>query len=352
VITIATTLLIFLAVLAVLILAHELGHFATARASGVDVEEFGFGFPPALLKIKRGQTVYSINLIPLGGFVKLAGEEDSQVPRSLAAKPVGTRLLILAAGSIMNVLLPIVLLSASYMVPRDVVVQTVSAGEVAAGSPAEKAGIQKGDVMVAINGRPVRNSGELLYNIRLHLGSAIELDTQRDGATRKVQITPRWNPPPGQGPIGVIIQASPGVSTGKESYPFWKAVPKGMVSLWETLVLFKNEILRWFIQGTAPQVAGPVGIAQMTGEVAQAGFSPLLSFAAFLSINLAIVNLFPLPALDGGRIAFVLLEWVRRGKRISAKREGLVHLVGFLMLMGLIVVVSYYDIMRMLGEGS
>jgi regulator of sigma E protease len=346
-----TTILVFLAVLAVLILAHEAGHFITARASGVRVEEFGFGFPPALLKIKRGETTYSINLFPVGGFVKLAGEEDPGVPHSLASKGIGTRLLILAAGSLMNVLLPIILLSASHIIPHNVAIQTVSVREVALDSPAEKAGIKAGDTLLAINGRPLRNSGELFYNVHLNLGSPIELETQRADSIRKVQITPRWKWPTGQGPLGITIQAS-SPSMTRESSPFWEAIPKGMRSLWEALILLKNEVLRLILQGTAPQVAGPVGIAQMTGEVAQSGFSPLLSFTAFLSINLAIINILPLPALDGGRIAFVLLEWVRRGKRISPKREGLVHLIGFVMLMALIIIVTYNDILRIFGEGS
>ncbi len=344
-----TTIPIFLAVLAVLIIAHELGHFFTARAFGVRVEEFGFGFPPALWKIKRGETTYSINLFPLGGFVKLAGEEDPHESHSLASKSIGARLLILAAGSLMNVLLPVMLLSASHLVPHNVVTETISVKEVAPNSPAEEAGIKADDTLLALNGLPLRNVGELLYNIHLNLGSPIELETQQGGTIRKIQITPRWNPPKGQGALGIVIEAS-NSSTIRESYPFWIAIPKGVLSLGEAFVLFKNEVLRLFLIGSAPEIAGPVGIAQMTGAVARAGFGPLLAFSAFLSINLAIINLLPLPALDGGRIAFVLLEWVRRGKRISPKRESLVHLVGFVMLMSLIIIVTYYDILRILAE--
>lgn len=347
---IIVTLLIFMAVLAVLILVHEFGHFITARASGVMVEEFGFGFPPRIVGIKRGETTYSINAIPLGGFVKLAGEEDPNVPRSLASKSAATRLLILSAGSIMNALLPIVLLSASLAVPHDVVLQKVSVKEVAVGSPAEIAGLQAGDVIEYINGQKLRNASELSYNIQLNLGSPVTLGIQRDNLPpQNITVVPRWNPPANQGAIGILLQNT-ALGTTRETLPVWRAVPGGIRSTWEAFVLFKNEVLSWIIQRVAPQLTGPVGIAVMTGAVAQGGFAAILSFTAFLSINLAIVNILPLPALDGGRIAFVLLELVRRGKKVSPKREGLVHAVGFAMLMAVFVVITYYDILHIFQE--
>jgi regulator of sigma E protease len=138
----------------------------------------------------------------------------------------------------------------------------------------------------------------------------------------------------------------------KQSEPIWKAVPMGWTECGQTLVLFKNEIVRWIVGAASPQVTGPVGMAQLTGEVARAGISPLFEFAAFISINLGIVNILPLPALDGGRIAFVLLEMVRRGRRVSAKTEGLVHLIGFALLLALILVVTYGDISNIITTGS
>ena len=151
--------------------------------------------------------------------------------------------------------------------------------------------------------------------------------------------------------MGIVI-GMPYLTIVSQHQPFWEAVPSGALACIEAFGLFKNEITRWVIGAAPPQVAGPVGIAQITGEVAKAGISPLLEFSAFLSINLAIINLFPLPALDGGRIAFVLLEWVRRGKRITPKVEGLVHLVGFAMLITVMLVVTYQDILRIISGGS
>ena len=167
----------------------------------------------------------------------------------------------------------------------------------------------------------------------------------------EVNVKPRWNPPQGQGATGITIIGVDSTIV-PESYPIWKAVPSSIIHCWEILVLFRNEVIGWFIRGTAPQLTGPIGIAELTGEMAKAGLSPLLEFAALISINLAIINLFPFPGLDGGRLIFVALEWVRRGKRISPKREGLVHLIGFIVLMLLIVVISYYDIAHIIQGGN
>jgi len=339
----------FFAVIVVLILAHELGHFITAKASGVRVDEFGLGFPPRLLSVRRGETRYSLNAIPLGGFVKMAGEEDPKVPRSLASKSIGTRLLVLSAGSLMNFLLPLLLFSIAFMIPHNLVIGQVMVEEVALNSPADRAGIEPGDTFLSINNKPVNNIGDLHRYIHLNLGKEIAILVQRsDSTTEDVQVIPRWRPPEGQGAIGIVISA-PNLTITSQRYPFWKAIPMGVSACIETFVLFKNGIISMII-GTAPvAVAGPVGIAQLTGEVAKAGISPLLEFAAFLSINLAIINIFPLPALDGGRIAFVLLEWVRRGRRISPKKEGLVHLIGFVMLMAAFLAITYHDIISIIS---
>ena len=346
------TIVIFLGILAVLILAHEAGHFASAKAFGIKVEEFGLGFPPRLIGVRRGETLYSLNAIPLGGFTKMAGEEDPKVPGSLASKGAGTRLIVLSAGSIMNALLPILLFSIAFMVPHDVLTGEVLVEEVAPNSPAAAAGIEAGDIILSLNDKPVHNIGDLHRYTHLNLGKEVNLVVKHSDATiGEVQAIPRWKPPEGQGAIGIAISMLNPTAVS-QSYPFWEAIPMGASECIETFVLFKNEILRWFIGATPPLVAGPVGIAQLTGEVAKAGISPLLEFTGFISINLAIINIFPLPALDGGRIVFVLLEWVRRGKRVSPRTEGLVHAIGFALLMVAILVVTQQDIMRIISGES
>jgi regulator of sigma E protease len=323
----------------------------TAKASGIKVDEFGLGFPPRLLSVRRGETLYSLNAIPLGGFVKMAGEEDPRVPGSLASKSIATRLMVLSAGSLMNFLLPILLFSIAFMIPINLVMGQVMVEEIAPDSPAARAGIRPGDTILSVNGKPVNNNGDLHRYVQLNLGKEIAMLVQRsDTTTENIKVTPRWKPPEGQGAIGIAISTSD-LTIVNQRYPFWKAIPLGVSACIETFVLFKNGIVSVII-GTAPvAVTGPVGIAQLTGEVAKAGISPLLEFAAFLSINLAIINIFPLPALDGGRIAFVLLEGVRRGKRISAKTEGIVHTIGFVLLIAAMLAITFQDIIRIIrGE--
>ncbi len=346
------TIASFLFVIGLLILVHELGHFVSAKAVGVKVEEFGLGYPPRLFAIRAGETEYSLNLLlPLGGFVRLAGQEDPSQPRGLAGKSIWARLLVLSSGSVMNALLPIVLFSVSFMVPKDVLMGQVQVQEVSAGSPAEKAGIHGGDIVLKIDNRPIRSIRDLSYNIQLHIGSEMTMVLKTGRYSQEVvRLIPRWNPPSGEGPVGIAVGlANPYVVS--QSYPFFDAVRLGLRTSVDTLSLGKNEVIGYIVRRMAPAVSGPIGIAQATGEVARVGFGALMEFAALLSMNLAVVNMLPVPMLDGGRLFFVVLEWVRRGKRISPKREGLVHLVGLVLLMGFVILISYYDILRIIrGE--
>ena len=347
------TLITFIIMLVILVVAHELGHFITAKTRGVTVLEFGIGFPPRIWGIKRGGTIYSINALPLGGFVKLAGEEDPHVPGSLAGKGYGTRILVLSAGSLMNLLLPLILFSIAFMLPHNIITAPVTIETVAAGSPAEAAGMRVGDTILSMNGKTINNIADVQRLTLLHLGQQITVEVKhQDGTSESIKIVPRWKPPAGQGAMGIITRSGENPIITRVSEPFWRAIPLGFQECGETLILFKNEIVRWIIGATTPQVTGPVGMAELTGEVVKAGISPLMEFAAFISINLGIINLLPLPALDGGRIVFVLLEMARGGHRISPRTEGLVHLIGFLLLIALILVVTYGDIINIVTTGS
>lgn len=346
------TLVAGIVVLSVLIIVHELGHFIAAKATGVWVEEFGVGFPPRLYGKKIGETIYSINWVPFGGFNKLSGEVDPTAPRALAARGHGVRLLVLGGGILLNLLLPFVLLAAAYMVPHNMVIGKVQVQEVSPGSPAAMAGIEVGDTILSINGHPVRNSTDLSRYVQLNLGDEVTIGVGKaDGSTETVSLVPRWRPPAGQGSVGITRQTVDAVIV-KESYPLWEAVPKGALDTIETLVLYKNGIIG-MILGTIPFVpAGPVGIVQVTGEVAHSGISPLLELTAFISIAIGITQIIPFPALDGGRILFVVIEWARRGKRVSPKVEGIVHSIGFIILLALLVLITYQDIFRWATGGS
>jgi regulator of sigma E protease len=224
--------------------------------------------------------------------------------------------------------------------------------EVNTGSPAEMAGIVAGDYIVAINDRPVKSAGDLARYVQLHLGAAIDVTVlSADNATRTVTLVPRWRPPAEEGAIGIAYEVVNPVILS-ESLPFWEAIPAGARSCIETLVLYKNGILG-MIMGTVPFVpTGPVGIVQVAGEVAHSGVSPVLELTAFISIAIAITQIIPFPALDGGRIIFVLIEWARRGKRVSPRVEGIVHTIGFLVLLAILVLITYQDIFRWATGGS
>ncbi len=346
------TVLSFLGVLVVVILAHEIGHFVTAKLSGVRVEEFGLFYPPRLFSVMRGGTRYSFNALPLGGFVKMAGEEDPSAPGSLASKSIPTRLLVLGSGSLMNLLLPGLLLTIAFMIPHDEVVGEVAVVEVAPNSPAETVGIVPGDVLVSIDGQAINNIGDLQRGLYVNLGGRVDILVRHEDASEDVfRLSPRWQPPEGEGATGATVTHS-GATLIRRHYSLWEAIPRAGRRGVEILLLFKNGIVG-MISGALPvDLRGPVGIAQMAGEVAKAGIVPLLEFAALISINLGLINLFPIPALDGGRVAFVLLEFFRRGKRISPRKEWIIHAVGFALLITFLVVVTFRDIARITGGGD
>ena len=391
--------LLIVPVLGFLIFIHELGHFATAKWFGIKVTEFGFGFPPRIFGVRYGDTVYSLNWIPLGGFVRMVGEEDPSHPRSFAGQAIWKRAVVLVSGSVMNLAFPIAVFAILFTLPHDTVVGTVTITGVSPDSPAQKAGLRPGDTVLEVEGKRVANHIELVQAVMSRLGRPTEFTIRRGlivtglafspelAPVEQVTIVPRLRPPEHvvveevtdpatemslreaqnvnpdaqvgdrirQGAIGVIVgTANPKVV--KRSFPVWDSVPMAVGRAWDVLALTQAGLSQWARGGPDPGITGPVGIAQVTGEIAEEipniGFSPLFEFVALLSISLGIVNLLPIPALDGGRLLFVVIEWVRRGKRISPQREGLVHMVGFALLIGFIVLMSYRDVVRIIAGES
>lgn len=422
------TIIAFVIVLSLLILVHELGHFIAAKRTGVVVEEFGFGYPPRLLKYwqSEGQilldgqemiigrrtnvtrqievgtrvvyesetqadgrvvvtdiqplpkdmsadeatrkfdrpvgtvrrlvrgTEYTVNLIPFGGYVRLLGEEDPTAPGSFASKSKKVRVAVLGAGATMNVLLAIVVFAAAFVLgaPQVTATDNVLISGIASGSPADQADLRVGDIIVSIDGLPVKTPEELVSLTDERRGQEVLLVIKRGQGTIQVTITPRVNPPEGQGAIGVSIQPWASKITIKH-YPVGQALWLGVQETFGTFALTLTVpilILRGLIPAELVRPIGPAGIYQQTASAVQASVQtgwwfPLLNLMGLISTALAITNLLPLPALDGGRILFIVVEAIR-GRRVDPAREGFIHFIGLAILMTLMLVVSYYDIIR------
>ena len=344
------TIVAFLVVLSLLVLVHELGHFAVAKLTGIRVEEFGLGYPPRLLTIARhGGTEYTINAIPFGGFVRMLGEEDPSHPESFAAKSKLTRAGALLAGPVMNVVLAFLLFIGVGLIGFDMPTGSVAIVGVAPGSPAAMADLQEGDTILSIDGLTVPNTYELSRYTRERLGEEVTLSIKRGETTIPVRLTPREEPPAGEGPMGVQITTVDIVGSDKLRYSLGEAIPMAARMIGDIVLAISSGVAGMIQGAIAPDFRGPVGIAAVTGEVAKSGLVALMQFTAFFSIQLAIFNLIPFPALDGGRLAFIVLEALRGGKRVAPEKEGLILFVGLVILIGLLLVVSYQDVVRLLS---
>ena len=357
------TLLLFLLVLSLLVFAHEFGHFITAKKMGMKVEEFGFGFPPRLWGVRKGETIYSINWIPLGGFVKIKGESGEQKndSDSFASKPAWRRFLVLIAGVAMNMILAAILLSFGFMAGLPTVVDSSLSSQarlsdenirimsVLSESPGEKAGLEGGDVLLSINDSVFSSADGARQYIQEHADQELRFVIKREETYLTIPVTA--GPLPGMTAVGVGVGL---VKTALVSYPWYLAIPHGVAAagifVWEVLRAFWNLLASLVVhQEVAVDMSGPVGIAVMTGQAAAMGFVYLLQFTAILSINLAVVNLLPFPALDGGRVFFLLIEKIRR-RAVDERIEALVHNLGFVVLMGLVLLVTFRDLARFGGQ--
>lgn len=342
----------FLIVLTPVVLIHELGHFTAAKLSKIRVEEFGFGLPPRALKLaEKGGTIYSLNWIPLGGFVRPAGEDDPSVPGGFASASKRARFFVLISGAGANFLAALIIFWFALMIGPP----AIEVSEVNPGSPGEAAGLQAGDVFLSIDGDRVDNTFRLREIVDKNAGTEIELLILRDGQELMVTLVPRL---PGEfdtateGPIGVglTIPASGGerISRG----PIEAALSSA--EFMRDNIVLTLQIPSMLLSGeVTPQEARPisvVGISQIAGQAAEASASrgslyPLLTMAAIINIALGLTNLLPIPALDGGRILFILIEAVR-GRRVEPERESMVHVIGMLVLLFLMVFLIFQDIVN------
>ena len=414
-------LLAAIPVFGICVLVHEFGHFITAKWAGIRVEEFGIGFPPRLVGFRKRNTggweviwfsggrnaedsygagkqspfsgtsggpstsastlpaaydgtregsnseeaaaphhtIYSINFLPIGGFVRMPGENGdvndpsgNYDPQSFAAKTAGKRIIVLVAGVTMNVILAMILFTFAYGLGEPTFPSAI--GKVVPGSPAAMAGLQPGDTIVSVNGKPVQQFTDLQTAVtnaitadnNKHNTLPITMQVRHTGSSQIITtiVNVREHPPSGQGPMGVeekIVFVSS---------PLWQAPFKGFVHTFTVTGDFINQIAQMIAGVIKPQLAGPVGIVKITGEVASSvpdlGWWPILSLTAILSLNLAIINILPFPALDGGRVLLILIEILRGGKRLKPEREGIINFVGMAILLTLMVVITVSDVLH------
>ncbi len=337
------SIIIYIVILAILILLHEFGHFWAARRNGIIVEEFGLGLPPRVLTLGRWQgTEFTLNLLPIGGFARMRGEEEDEGPGSFWSAPAKARAAVLLAGPLMNIITAILVLTLAYafIVPHD----GLWILGVAKGYPAERAGIMAGDVIVQADGNPVHSRDTFIALVRSHTGRPLTLTIRRGRTTFTVEILPKIDPRDQIPRIGVLLA---------EPIPAWQAPIAATQELFyflKEMIHLPGKLLAGRISAGEARPVGPVGIGRIFVGVVSEQPTPIMRLFAILrltsiiSFALGITNLLPIPALDGGRLLFVLLEILRRGKRVSPQKEGLVHLVGMAILLALMAIITYYDI--------
>ena len=427
----AIVIVAFIAALFVAICLHELGHFIAARRAGVKVEEFGIGLPPRLFGIKRGETIYSVNAVPFGAFIKAAGEDDPTVPRSLAGKGPWTRLGVYVAGPLVNIFLAFVLFSAFLSLPVSTVAgDGLMVHSVRENSPAEEAGIEPGDIIRKIEGQPVRRWEDIRDIVNaVEEGADITLLLQRDGQEMETRLRPTFDPELQRRTIGVVLcwntvtqveegspafeadmrpgdtiisinrravynneslsgalasvergeemelillrggkamstslantndgtlpgvelRWVPGIDTEQERLPVWRAAYLGASYIVQMPALI-IEAIPLIRESPDTALVGPIGAGQLTVEVVRSsGFSSMLFMAGMISLGIGIFNLLPIPPLDGGGMLVALIEGVRRGKRLSPRAVRLAYTIGTAFLIALVVLVTFSDILRLVG---
>lgn len=367
------TIIIFALVLGLLVFVHELGHFLEARRNGIKAEEFGFGFPPRLIgavwnderkkydiitgnrEVASPHTVYSLNWIPLGGFVRIKGEnaDHGHEPDSFAVRPAGTRIRVLAAGVIMNFLFAWFLYTIIFSIGMPQQIEPEDRGkfpgervritQVLKNTPAEHMGLELNDAVISVGGTSVQTAQDIIAAIRDRKGVETSVVVERGKETLSLTGTPRVDYPEGEGALGVAL-----VETAVVSYPWYQAVSEGALTTvrmaWAILEALGKMIgmLVGIGERTTLDLTGPVGIVYLTKQMSDMGFVYLLWFAALLSVNLGIFNILPIPALDGGRILFVLIEKVK-GSPVGHEVENRIHQIGFLLLLLLMLFVTIRD---------
>jgi len=347
------SILAFFVVIGPLIFFHELGHFLAARWNKVVVEEFGIGLPPRLLTLfKQGRTSFTLNALPLGGFVRPVGEDDPTVPGGLAGASKRARIGVMAAGPGANVVIAFLLLALMFMTGAPEEAPGARIAKVSAGSPAALSGLQSGDVVTAIDDITLSSTADLLPYIVTHVGQVVIFTVTRGTEKLEIEVTPRKEPPDGEGPTG--IQVEPVIVV--RQYTFSQAILHSFDEIFrivEQLFTLPLKLIRGEIRPDEMRYLRPVsvvGISELGGQAINTSIKsnelwPVVRLTAYISLALALTNLLPIPALDGGRILFILIEAVR-GRRVDPQRETIAHFVGFALLLTAMLVFVFLDIVN------
>ncbi|HLC94891.1 MAG TPA: RIP metalloprotease RseP [Patescibacteria group bacterium] len=366
------TVFIFVVLLGLLIFVHELGHFVVARRNDIKVDEFGFGFPPRMFGVVKEnatgkykmiwgnkesdgtQTVYSFNWLPLGGFVRIKGEDgENQDPDSFAKKSAWIRTKVLGAGVFMNLVFAWLLITIVFTLglPQPITPEQrvqypdakIQILEVKKDTPAATMGLQLGDEILVIGGVDITSLKQVSDIINAHKGKNLEIIINRLGEEKVLSGIPRTEYPPNEGSLGIAFS-----ETAIVSYPWYESIYRGALTTYDITIAILQAFgsmlasVSGLGEKTVVDVTGPVGIVYLTKQMSDLGLAYLLQFAALLSINLAIINILPIPALDGGRILFVLIEKLK-GTPVSRSTEGIIHQVGFMLLLLLMLIITVRD---------
>ncbi|MFW5972007.1 MAG: RIP metalloprotease RseP [Bacillota bacterium] len=349
------TIISFVIVLGILVFIHEFGHYISAKAAGIRVEEFALGFGPKLLSTKKGETVYSIRGIPLGGFCKMTGEtppddnmSDEEKEIYYEAKEKGQtfdqksplkRLAVIFNGPLMNFLLAVLIffvVFAVYGLPIDSINSNV-VGDLIPGRPAAQSGFKIGDKIIEIEGQTINDWDDLADIINPSAGEELKVVIERNNQRKNITVTPVYDESVNHGVIGIAPEII------REDINVFRSIQLAFVNVWRVIYLTFISFVRMFTGEASAEIGGPVMIASMVGQAAEIGLNSVLNLMALISINLGILNLLPFPALDGGRIIFILLEMLR-GKPVNPEKENMVHIVGFVILMIFMVFIIIRDI--------
>ncbi|WP_200800500.1 RIP metalloprotease RseP [Proteiniborus sp. DW1] len=319
----------------IVVVFHEFGHFIIAKISGIKVHEFAIGMGPRLFKINKGDTDYSLRLLPIGGYVKMEGEDEhSDDEKSFSKKPIGVRMAVIAAGAIMNFVLAIIVFS---IYAYNVGVPTTTIDEATERLPAYESGLRSGDTIKSINGSEVNSWDDIKNYIGTSNGEEITVSVIRNGKEYNFIMKPITNKEENRLIIGITPKLV-------------KSLPLSIKSGFQNMIMILGlmfQFIAMLFRGkvSSGDISGPVGIVYLVGEAAKSGFQYVLYVAGFISINLGFFNLLPIPALDGSRLVFLLLELIR-GKPVNPEREGFIHFIGFVFLILLMLVVAYKDLIK------